>query len=94
MKDDKDIRKQKTIKEEHITMIDEPGSTFIGHVSTGRNETSKATFEKKFEYLETKKLDLSLLRVVGCDGMIVNTGKHSGVVRLLDSAVVCSFIGL
>ena len=57
-------------------MIHEPGSTFIGHVLTGRNKTSQANFEKILEYVKTKELDLSQLRVVGCHGTIVNTGKH------------------
>lgn len=73
---------RKTITEEHIALISEPGSKYFGHfeVSSG---TAKNITTNVLQFLQ-KQMNLSDLVAIGCDGTAVNTGRHNGIIRNLE----------
>lgn len=75
---------RKTIVEEHIVLVSEPGSTYLGHVTpvSGSSNHIKASI---LSYLQ-QNVNLSKLWAVGCDDTVVNTGSKNGV-RQLEIAV-------
>lgn len=73
---------RKTVIEEHIVLVSEPGSTYVGHVTT---MSGSATHIKSsiFKFLQ-ESVDLSTIVAVGCDGTVVNTGAKNGIIRQLE----------
>ena len=70
-------------KEEHITLLSEPGNEYIGHISPNKS-TSIEIYSSIIKKLDGK---LKELLIVGTDGACVNTGKHNGVIRKLEEHV-------
>ncbi|KAE8741984.1 hypothetical protein FOCC_FOCC012463 [Frankliniella occidentalis] len=77
---------RRVIKEEHISLVGEPGSKYVGHV-TPRSGTAEAECHAILEYLESKSIDISHLKVAGADGTSVNTGRKGGVIRKLEENI-------
>lgn len=85
-----DGRKDKTLKmddnrrqvvlEEHIVLVGEPGSIYVGHVVPKTGSAADIT-ESMWELIKDSP---SGLTAVGCDGTNVNTGIRGGVVILLE----------
>lgn len=75
---------RKTVKEEHYSLIQEPGSIYIGHV-TPSSGTAKSVSTSIIAHLENNNFDCSELAVVGCDGTVVNTGHKNGVITKIES---------
>lgn len=73
----------KRIKENHITLLKEPGSKFIGY-TTSINESSPEQTRVILEFLEKENYSLDHLVAVNCDGTPTNTGHVGGIVRLLE----------
>ena len=76
-------KRRKIIREEHISLILEPGSHYISHVvpvTGGAKDISQSIIR----CLEIDQTILSRLVAVGCDSTAVNTGKTAGVIRLLE----------
>ena len=74
---------RKTVTEEHISLISEPGSEYIGHLSI--NSGKAITIQKSMVQFLSEKIEYqSSLVAVGCDGTAVNTGHKSGVIVLLE----------
>lgn len=73
---------KRSIVEEHIVLIREPESKYIGHVSPESGNASN-TAKSILEYLN-KEFDLSQLAAVGCDGTPTNTGPKGGIIRLME----------
>lgn len=72
----------KTIKEEHISFVQQPNSFFIGHKSVENGEAS--TIVAAIESILEEKLILTdSIKAIGCDGTNVNTGERGGVIRKL-----------
>ncbi|KAL4104290.1 hypothetical protein QTP88_019593 [Uroleucon formosanum] len=71
------------ITEEHIKLIREPGSRFMGHC-TPVNGTAISIKNSIISYLKTNDICTSKLSVIGCDGTVVNTGSEGGVIRLIE----------
>ncbi|PZC78138.1 hypothetical protein B5X24_HaOG202589 [Helicoverpa armigera] len=69
--------------EEHITMIQEPGSIYLGHV-TPPTGTSKDIEQAMFSYLSEKNINLDSLVAIGCDGTNTNTGRKNGIIVQLE----------
>lgn len=59
-------------KEEHISLISEPGSQYIGHV-TPKKETGNEIAECIFSFIKDRDVDISAIEAVGCDGTATNT---------------------
>ncbi|XP_050527619.1 uncharacterized protein LOC126897791 [Daktulosphaira vitifoliae] len=74
---------RKIITEEHISLIQEPGSKYIGHTTP----TSGSALEIKnsiIHFLETNNLSTSQIIAIGCDGTVTNTGFKTGVIRQIE----------
>ena len=70
-------------KEEHITLLEEPGSKYITHLSPSESN-AKTISDNIVEYFENNEMDFSDLTCVGCDGTVVNTGTKCGIICLLE----------
>lgn len=75
--------RRRTVTEEHISLIKEPGSEYIGHVSLQSSHAVNIR-HTLLQFFVTNSIDLSQLIVIGCDGTITNTGRKGGVIRLLE----------
>src|SRR5277367_3380306 len=75
---------RKSIKEEHIAVIQEPSSKYLGHV-TPNSGSAQDECNALYDFA-TKELNggLSELLVAGADGTNVNTGWKGGVIWKLD----------
>jgi hypothetical protein len=76
------------IIEEHITVLNEPGSNYVGHTVpvTGR---SSDIANSLIELLWKNKIVFDNLAVIGCDGTVVNTGAKRGVIRRVEENIGC-----
>lgn len=74
------------IMEEHISLIKEPGSIYLGHI-TPTSGTSKAIVKEITDYFSKHEKSLSDLLAIGCDGTNVNVGKYGGIIRLLEKQI-------
>lgn len=72
--------RQKRVVEEHISMLREPGSIYLSHVTVGDGGAESLTDTMKNRLLD-KNIDLSTIRAIGCDGTNTNVGDKSGVIR-------------
>ena len=71
----------KVVSEEHVSLIGEPNSRFLGHV-TPKSGTEKDIADSILQFLEDREHNKQLLNftAIGCDGTIVNTGHNNGVI--------------
>lgn len=69
-----DTFKRVVKKEEHIVIVEEPGSQYLGHVTpkSGKGDSIQKAI---IQFCNEKEIELSNLEVIGCDGTNVNTGK-------------------
>lgn len=68
---------RKTIVEEHLSLVQEPGSKYIGHVTT-KSGTALSIENSISKFLDENNIATSEVTVVGCDGTNVNTGGKGG----------------
>jgi len=92
-----DGRKDKTIKltncdgkscckteiEEHVTLVQEPESEYLGHVTPSSGKAKAITKSIK-EFLAQQEIRTESIIAIGCDGTNVNTGRKEGVIRSLE----------
>lgn len=71
---------RKIITEEHISLIKEPESKYIGQV-TPVNGSALQTKNSIIDFLETNNISTSDIVAIGCDGTVVNTDFRTGVIR-------------
>lgn len=74
---------KRSVVEEHLVLIEEPLSKYIGHVVPD-SSTAKKCAECILHYL-VDKFDLSELMALGCDGTPTNTGAKGGIIRIIES---------
>lgn len=71
--------------EEHVSLVKEPGSVYIGHVSLN---SGKAQIIGKhivnFLSCVENDIDVTKMVAIGCDGTSVNTGVKGGVIRNME----------
>ena len=72
----------KHIREEHVTVISEPGSVYIDHF-TPLNDKAASLADELYTLL-LEKNSSSTLRVIGADGTNVNTGQKGGAIKILE----------
>lgn len=65
-------------REEHITIVKEPGSQFVGY-TTPAEGTAEKIQESIANFLIGKNYSLNNLVALSCDGTAVNTGYKTGV---------------
>lgn len=72
-----------TMKEEHISFVEQPGSLFIGHktIKNGDADTIVTAIET---LMEEKSIPKELIKGLGCDGPKVNIGENGGVIRKIE----------
>ena len=76
-------RARKEIIEEHITVLAEPGSRYLGHFSP-TSGNAKDIADGLFAFCEEKQIDVTRIDSIGCDGTNVNVGWKSGILRRLE----------
>ncbi|KAK3925274.1 MAU2 chromatid cohesion factor-like protein [Frankliniella fusca] len=74
---------RRTVKEEHISLVAEPGSHYIGHV-TSTSGSAEDEMQAIWQHLQDNSIDMQHLQVVGADGTNTNTGWKGGVIRKLE----------
>ncbi len=72
---------RKIITEEHISLIQQPESKYIGHISP-KGGSAASIAASIVEFLTGH--NCKEIIAVGCDGTVVNTGHKGGVIRLLE----------
>lgn len=78
---------QKLIKEDHYSLVQEPGSEYIGHV-TPKSGSAKDISTCIISYIQEEIPEtMNSIEAVGCDGTVVNTGNKGGVIRHLEVKV-------
>nr|CAH7728928.1 unnamed protein product [Callosobruchus chinensis] len=81
-----DGRKDKTIyqeKKEHVSIIEEPGSVYVGHVSP-TSSSGKSIAMSIYEFCVRRDVSFDQMCAIGCDGTVVNTGCKNGAIRYLE----------
>ena len=73
---------RRTILEEHISLIQEPESTYLSHLSPAGSST-KEIKDSVANFTATSNINIEKFVAVGCDGTNVNTGRKGGTIRLL-----------
>ena len=81
-KDNQKYHRQSVI-EEHISVITEPNSEYLGHY-TPKSGKSHDLVDGLQDFFKNYNIDFSSLKAVGCDGTAVNTGTKGGAIRLLE----------
>lgn len=71
------------ITEEHIALLQEPGSEFLGHVTPTSGSALNIT-TAIMKYLEKENIDTAELKAVGCDGTVTNTGLKNGIISCME----------
>ena len=71
---------RKKITEEHISLVVEPGSEYLGH-TTPKSGKSSDVSESIVDHLVQNNLTYDETVALGCDGTAVNTGWKGGVLR-------------
>ncbi|KAE9521573.1 hypothetical protein AGLY_018037 [Aphis glycines] len=71
------------IKKEHISLIKEPESTFLGYI-TQTSGTFKCIEQAITDHFLERELSMECLLAVVCDGTNVNVGTNGGIIRLLE----------
>ena len=80
--DDQGSNVRQTITEEHVVIIEEPGSVYREHLNpaSGRSlDISNDLYQFIVQHHSQKSL-----RAIGADGTAVNTGKNTGIIRRLE----------
>ena len=81
-KDENGRRHVGTVMEEHVTIVGEPGSIYVGHIApSARDAVTNAN--EMWDFFVEHGLD-SHLRCLGADSTALNTGHKGGIIRLLE----------
>ncbi|KAE8737643.1 hypothetical protein FOCC_FOCC016891 [Frankliniella occidentalis] len=75
----------KTISEEHVVLLAEPGDVYLGHV-TPPDHSADTLANTLLDFLENANIETTSLRCVGCDGTNTNTGCWNGAIRRLEES--------
>ncbi|GBM98436.1 hypothetical protein AVEN_268777-1 [Araneus ventricosus] len=82
----------KTTKEEHYTLVNEPNSVYIGHV-TAATGGAKAIKKAILNFLKSNYMQLNGLTIIGCEGTNINTGQKGGIMHLMELASIDHYNG-
>lgn len=75
---------KKTVVEEHISLVKEPDSSLLGHITPAIG-TGKAIKDSIIAYFNgNNHLDIPTISAIGCDGTATNTGGNNGVLALIE----------
>ena len=68
---------RRTVTEKHYSLVQEPGSSYLGHVEP-TSGTTKDIKSSITHFLSLNNIVADKLVAVGCDGTNVNTDKNGG----------------
>ena len=71
------------VLQEHISLIEEPGSKYLGHV-TPASGTAEDVKQSLMNFLHERYESLDKFVAIGCDGTNVNTGRKGGIIALME----------
>jgi len=71
-------------QEEHITILSEPHSQFIGHITPNKGDAQTISTALINFLILCDNFNVNELNSIGCDGTAVNTGASGGVITLLE----------
>lgn len=74
---------KRTVTEEHIVLIQEPDSHYVGHF-TPPTGSAKCIATGIVEFLESNEIETKDIVAIGSDGTVVNTGQKGGAIRILE----------
>lgn len=77
-----DNRKRTTL-EEHIVLLQEPDSKYLGHISPVSGSANNI-LKSMLNFFESSSISIDALEAIGCDGTNSNTGHKGGVITLLE----------
>jgi hypothetical protein len=77
---------RRSVVEEHVSLIQEPGSLYLGHVTPVRGSADSVK-RSILDFFEAKHINVQNLAAIGCDGTAVNTGRKGGIIRLLEEHI-------
>ena len=77
---------KKKIQEEHISILCEPNSKYIGHF-TPSSGSALSIHQGIIKFLMENNTNLDSISAIGCDGTNVNTGTKGGIIRLLEKSL-------
>jgi len=78
-----DTLHRQTVIEEHITLIQEPGSTYLAHTAPESGAAVKIK-DSILDCMTKMSIDIRSIRAIGCDGTPTNTGSKGGVIVLME----------
>ena len=76
-------RIRREVIEEHVTVLAEPGSRYLGHFAPSSG-TAKNIANSLIEFYKEKQIDINKIQSIGCDGTNKNVGWKTGVIRRLE----------
>src|SRR6218665_2322389 len=82
-----------TETEEHIVLIREPDSEYLGHLKTSSGTILHLT-RSILDFIDQNKIDTITLVAVGCDDTIVNTRLRGAFLDCLKNILISRCIGL
>ena len=74
---------ERTVVEEHTTLIKEPQSEYIVHFAASTS-SNQSLFNGIIDYCASNKLSLDDVAAIRSDGTAVNTGRKRGVIKRLE----------
>jgi hypothetical protein len=77
---------RKKITEDHISVISEPDSQYVGHFTPGSG-SALSIYRGILHLCTTQSLPLEPLVAIGCDGTNVNTGSKGGIIKLIEESL-------
>lgn len=75
---------RQTVREEHISLVSEPKSKYVGHVTPISGQSSDIANSIYEFLLKEHPQSVGNINVIGCDGTAVNTGWKGGIIRRLE----------
>ncbi|CAH1113740.1 unnamed protein product [Psylliodes chrysocephalus] len=81
-----DLKRRTSSVEEHIVLIEEPRSFYLGYVSSV-SSSAENIFRSIIDFFETSSKSLENIVAVGCDGTVTNTGHNSGIIVRLEQHI-------
>ena len=79
----RDTYHKRSINEEQITIISEPGNNYLGQDLVAQG-TSKCISKAIWDFFENNECSTDSIQAFGCDGTAVNIGTNEGINQLLE----------
>lgn len=77
------VKHRRTVVEEHIVLVQEPESQYMGHFTPASGSATAIT-SGIINFLETNNISTDDIVAIGCDGTAVNTGRKGGAIRMIE----------